>query len=192
MSRKMVFKVMMSAFWRKSCDPQRPPLIQKIRFTRIGFFRRYIAMRCRIELIWGILWVCVNTKKAFLHSYLQEFPGSLLSGHSFVFTLRFAEGWDVSNMAFLTALVIVACVPWPNGIRHIFFMLKIMSKLATGDNSWLLAIGILKFAMAIFHADWFGVSSCQGWAYCNEMTWNMWRLPWKCVGAAWCPKSWQI
>ena len=25
MSRKMVFKVMMSAFWRKSCDPQRPP-----------------------------------------------------------------------------------------------------------------------------------------------------------------------
>jgi len=68
-----------------------PPLIQKIRFPRIGFLRRYIAMRCRIELIWGILWVCVNTKKAFLHSYLQEFPGSLLSGHSFVFTLRFAE-----------------------------------------------------------------------------------------------------
>lgn len=32
---------------------------------------------------------------------------------------------------------------------------------------------------------------------CNEMTWNMWRLPWKRVLeyigiAAWCPNSWQI
>ena len=49
--------------------------------------------------------------------------------------------------------------------------------------------------MAIVHADWFGVFF-ESFS-CNEMTWNMWRLPWKCVLeyigiAAWCPKSWQI
>ena len=118
MSHKMVFKVMMSAFWRKSCDPQRPSLIRKIPFPRIGFFRENI-LRCGPGKNWfGGFYGCV----------LTGLPAFLLAGISrrafFCFYPSFCWGWDVSNMAFLTALVIVACVPWPNGIRRIFFMLN--------------------------------------------------------------------
>ena len=119
MSRKMVFKVMMSAFWRKSCDPQRPSLIQKDPVP---------AYRVFPKIYWDVVPERIDLGDSMGVCVLTGLPAFLLAGISrrafFCFYPSFCWGWDVSNMAFLTALVIVACVPWPNGIRHIFFMLN--------------------------------------------------------------------
>lgn len=150
MSRKMAFKVMMSVFWRKSCDPQRPSLIRKIPFPRIGFFRKYIEMGCRKDLIWGILWVCVNRPSCI--PTCRNFPEGILLCLPFVLLRmgRFKYGlFDCSGDCGMCSLT-------ERGFDA-FFSCWIMSKLATGHNSWLLAIGIPKFTMAIVHADWFGV-----------------------------------
>jgi len=66
-----------------------PSLIQKIRLPPIGFFRSYIAMRrCRIESIWGILWVCVLTqRRPSCIPTCRNFPGPSFQGILLFFPL---------------------------------------------------------------------------------------------------------